>query len=198
MKPIYVIGIDVGLANMGVVKAELLPQGFAIVDAFVISTEKSDKKREVKVADDNIRRVMELVDKLYPVFDDDVIAICAEALSLPRNASAASKISLAFGAMATIATINNIPILQSSPQEVKKATVGTKSASKTEMIAAIKQRFPKMKWPKKTTLHEHQADATASIVSCLNHPVLVSAKKIMKDCDVSPPELKIVPFPAKS
>ena len=178
MRPL-IVGVDIGFAHLGIVKAELMPQGFTVISTDVICTEKSDKKRGVKAADDNIRRVTEIAEHLGRWIDDQIIVVCAEALSLPRNASAASKISLAFGALATVSALSNVPIIQASPQEVKIAVTGKKTASKAEMIAEIKKRHTKIKWPTPKSLEEHVADATSVIIACLNHPVIVSAKKMM-------------------
>jgi hypothetical protein len=68
------------------------------------------------------------------------------------------------------------------------AVAGKKSASKAEMIAEIKARFPKIKWPKPASLEEHVADAVSSIVSCLDHPVIIATKKMMNDSDYLPTE----------
>jgi Holliday junction resolvasome RuvABC endonuclease subunit len=172
------VGLDIGFAHLGIVKAELMPQSIKILDAKVILTEKSDKKREVKAADDNIRRTAELASELYSWLDEEVVAICAESQSWPRNSSACSKLGMSWGVVTTLSVLEDIPIIQSSPQEIKLAVAGTKSASKLQVI---EQRFPKMKWPTRSAHKEHVADATAAIISCLNHPVIIATKKLLRE-----------------
>ena len=65
------------------------------------------------------------------------------------------------------------PFLEVSPLEVKLCSVGTKTATKAEMIAWAMEKFPNAPWPYhhgqlNASLAEHMADACAAIHAGLN------------------------------
>lgn len=69
------------------------------------------------------------------------VVITAEAYSPPRNASVAGKQGLVYGAIFSIAQYDDTPIICSTPQEIKKAVCGDRSASKLAIIRACKKRY---------------------------------------------------------
>lgn len=174
----YLLGLDTGFSSIGVARLGIVAQGFTFVDATVIRTKKSDKKRKVKAADDNMRRVQEITQQLDPWFADDIVAVCCEAQSWPRQASVASKVAQTWGVVGCLAALRGIPVVQSSPQEVKLALVGNKSASKDDIIKAIRKKFPTVPWPRATGLHEHMADAIASALACQDDMVVQTVRRM--------------------
>ncbi len=174
----FLLGFDVGFSSIGIARLGIVAQGLTFVDAEVVQTKKSGKKREVRAADDNMRRVAEIAMKLDRWVKDDIVAICCESQSWPIQKQVCIKIAFTWGVIGTLACLRGIPILQSSPQEVKDLLVGNKSASKDDIIKAIRKKFPTVPWPKAKGLHEHMADAIASGLACQNHAVIQAVRKM--------------------
>jgi len=173
-----VLGIDPGLATCGLAAVDLQPPSLAkrpdvLVRAWVVRTEKSARKLDVRAADDHSRRARELAAEVATAIGiHRPLAVAIEAPSWPRNAATAAKIGIAFGAIYALAQEHRLPLVQASPQDIKRAVTGSKTASKDEVIAAIEARFPDIEWPTQTTLWEHAADAVGAVVANLDADVL--------------------------
>ena len=177
------LGVDPGFASVGVAVVEVGSASELIMDVRVFTTEKSDKKRKVRASDDNFDRTQRLYIALRDyVVEYGVSAICAEAMSCPRNASVAGKMSLFWGALASVAAQYQLPLVQASPQEMKRVVAGAPSASKVDMAVALRSRYPgqfdsfSSKFPKAE--HEHGFDAAAAVVACLNSDVLQLIRRL--------------------
>lgn len=165
-----ILGLDPGFANLGY--AIVSASGTSVKAMGLISTEKSNKKLNVRASDDNALRTREITRALVALKNyGNIVAICAECMSFPRNSSAASKMSLAWGAIIAFAVLHaEIPIIQSSPQAIKKAVCGNKTASKEEVQSELRVRFsdehldehlhglPPGSW-------EHPFDALGSVIA---------------------------------
>lgn len=174
-----VLGIDGGFASMGLAAVELLPDNERVIKAWVVCTELSAKKRGVKAGDDTCRRARELAFAVGRAVDAyDPIAIAIESPSWPRNCGVAAKMGVAFGVVFALSETHRLPLVMASPQEVKRAVCGAKTASKDEIIHAIEMRYPEIGWPKRTTLWEHAADAVGVVVACLDSPALQMARQL--------------------
>ena len=174
-----VLGVDPGFAALGLAAVEIgagAPQPRA---AWVERTEPSPRKRAVRASEDNVRRAQELANALERAIAEwQPVALAAETMSWPRNAGAVAKVALAWGAVCACASRHALPVVQASPQDVKRALVGRKSASKEEVIAEVERRFPELELPEARTLQEHAADATAVVLACLDSPVLGMARQL--------------------
>lgn len=182
-----VLGVDPGLSMFGYALVCLRSGGEDILELGVIETKKSSNKRRVLASDDNLRRAREIVLGIRTVCGSDVPkVICAESMSFPRNASSSAKIGMAWGVLAAISEFGQVPVVQASPQEVKKVVCGNKAASKVEVETALvlrygegtgihsfRRRFAKGK-------HEHGFDALAAVVACLDSEVLRMARGMAK------------------
>ena len=183
MKSVHLLGLDPGLATMGWTVIEFTPTGDKFVEAGVLRTEKSDKKRVVLASDDNLRRAREAADKLYYLFQTyQFSAICAESMSFPRSSSAAAKVAMVWGALAMLTAVHPISVVQASPQEVKKHLCGKRDASKEEVEAEVKKRYPTMEAaladvPK--SFREHPYDAAAVLLTAMDKSELIRAIRNM-------------------
>ena len=73
---------------------------------------------------------------------------------------------IVWGVIASVSEQLSIPMLQSSPIEIKKALAGHGKAGKDEMVDAVKNKFPNLILPPQTTLQEHCADAVGAVMAC--------------------------------
>jgi len=192
MQTPLVIGIDPGFASFG--WAMLTPDG-EVVGLGVLRTAPSDKKAKVLASHDNVRRTRELARDFGALLDGRmpgkpeeyqhtpfgqapseggaaVRLIAAESMSFPRNASAASKMAMAWGMIVGAATLRDLPLVQASPQTVKKRICGDMKASKKDienaMVARYGQGLFRMLKGVPAGSHEHAFDALAVARACLD------------------------------
>lgn len=168
----HILGIDPGMASTGVGLVEILPTGdLRFVSAGVIRTTKSNKKQNIKAADDTFQRAQHIAGKILHIVEKfDIKLICAESMSFPRNASAAAKMAMTWGILATITEERKLPLLQATPQEIKKKLAGAIAASKQDVQKAVQNRLgaeiAKVLASTPQTQHEHAYDALGAILAC--------------------------------
>lgn len=184
-----VLGVDPGFASTGFALMRLgaRPEDDGVVRLGVIWTEPSAKKRKVLAADDNARRGRELARALHALLEEPlrgcplfvpgarVVLAAAEAMSYPRNAASAAKMAICWGVLLALLDRRALALAQASPQEVKRAVAGTKSAAKEQVRDALWERFGRSHL-EHLLLHadvpggerEHAYDALASIVASLD------------------------------
>ena len=184
-KGVYVLGADPGFASFGYTVVELLPDSEQILAINVIRTKKDERKGKVLASDDNFRRTRAIYSALKGVLQEyPIVALTAEAMSYPRNAAAAGKMSLAWGVIASLAEEFQLPTAQATPQRIKKTLCGNIKATKEEVQDELRRRYkgqffgfqealPKTQW-------EHGFDAVGSVVTCLDSDVLRMARGMAK------------------
>lgn len=176
-----VIGVDPGFASIGYAVVRIEPE-FEVVEALgVIRTEKSDAKRNVMASDDNLRRAREIYEAVRGILTPSPFAICAETMSFPRNSGAAAKVAMCWGVIASLSAEKGIPVVQASPQEIKKVLCGARGASKEEVQEAVLKRYPENVVLRELTgiipsQREHAFDAVAAVVACLKSDVMRVAR----------------------
>ncbi len=174
-----VLGIDSGLASCGVALVRLRPAGEELLKVQVFTSKPSDRKLEVRAADDTGRRARELGAFLEQrIAEAHPVAIALEAPSWPRNAGSAAKLGVAFGVVFGLAELHRLPIVMATPMDVKLSATGSKVATKDDVIQAVETRFPGILWPPQTTLWEHAADACAVVLACLDSEALRMARRL--------------------
>lgn len=188
MNGVPVLGIDPGFANCGYAQVALEGDGtLRPLNMGVFETDKSSAKRNVLASDDNVRRAREIYRFLRVLLRDGsvgpVCAICAETMSFPRSSSVAAKMAMCWGVVAALSEEFDIPILQTTPQGLKLAVCGNKSASKEEVQQALEKRFGEKLLTdlvKETTpsKQEHPFDALGAVVACSSSEVLRLARRM--------------------
>jgi Holliday junction resolvasome RuvABC endonuclease subunit len=162
---IRVAAIDPAFVNFGIARlllnTELLT--LEVENLVVLKTENGvTKKNKVKKNADDLRRAMELHAGFHHHVKD--CSLCfAEIPSGSQSAAASKSLGIALGVVASCP----IPIIQVQPTDTKMAAVGTKTASKEEMIEWATRRYPAAPWKKRklkgelvfTNDNEHIADA---------------------------------------
>ena len=164
-RKIKILCIDPSMRNTALVLFEVCPDTLEAVAVFstTISTEKS-KSKQIRASSDLIQRcrnLHELAQHYLKIYQPDLIFAETPAGSQNANGMKAYALSCYL-----LATLTPEPI-EVTPIEVKKATVGTKTASKAEMIAWAFEKHPEVNWkldkagiPQIST-EEHKADAVA-------------------------------------
>ena len=178
----FVLGLDPGFRNLGYSVMEIASWGQKVHVAGAFKTDKSDKKRKVLAADDNFRRGREISKFLNELMEQwKVSAICTEAMSFPRNAGAAVKIAIAWGVIVALAERRRLAVVQASPQEIKLALCGSKSASKEDVEAAVEKLYSVAPLLEGTarTFHEHAYDSVAAIVTCVDSDVMQAIRNLV-------------------
>lgn len=111
-------------------------------------------------------QVTELVEEHVPA------VICAEIPSAgAKSASAIKSLAYATALTAALAAHTSLPLLQFSPGDLKMHVGGSLKTTKPEIQAAMfsKYNFPEL--PKRKPLHEHIADAAATLSAAESDPV---------------------------
>lgn len=174
MPKIIVAGLDGSKRNFGVAKIALDTDTLEmeIVDLHLIKTQK-DPSKQVRKSSDNLRSAQEIASQLPGLLED-----CASAfIEVPSGGQSYDAV-LGFGIVIGIYASLPIPTVEVSPGETKLATVGTRTASKQEMIEWATEKFPDAPWRRTkrggvmvpTLDNEHLADAVAIVHAGIRTP----------------------------
>lgn len=182
--PTRVLGVDPGFASLGYAVVDLDDVSETPLCMGVVETKKNNRKQKVLACEDNFVRAQELIRQVHALVTSyDVKAICAEAMSFPRNASTAAKMALAWGAMAALCDYESMPMVQATPQQIKKVVASKRTASKTDIQDALVNRYPevdRMLDNLAKTKREHAADALGAVVAALDSDVIRMVRKLGK------------------
>jgi len=183
-----VLGLDPGFACIGYAVVELPSEGGERpINMGVFRTEKSSKKQKVFASDDNVRRAREIYLFLRDLATDGacgpVSAICAETMSFPRSSSVAAKMAMCWGAIAALSEQFNIPVIQASPQQLKKSVTGSKTSDKEAVQKALKKRYGKALLDESCrdvlpSMLEHPYDALGAVVATLDSELMRMARRV--------------------
>lgn len=176
------LGIDPGLAHFGWGLVAVADGKLDVVSAGCFVTEKSDKKRKVLSADDNVRRAQQLARSLMNLVvikGNAIRIICAESMSAPRHSSSAAKLSLSWGVVSALSVVYGIPLVQASPQEIKLAATGKRNASKEDIQEAMRRELPGAEAAVSKTVTrkddlEHPYDALAAVWACRHSQLAIA------------------------
>lgn len=171
-----ILALDVAFAHLGWAIMEPKGKGWICLDAYVIETKKSDKKKNIRAAPDALRRCIELFDVLNTIITRcEIKGIIAE---IPpgggQNSNAVKLMGMASAVVAVAARVHDLPVEWTDPLDGKRALTGKKNASKKLMMLAAAKSYPgstktfKFKKGSKKEYenrYEHTADAIAAFVS---------------------------------
>lgn len=172
----HVIGFDPGFASLGwaecVISREGVPE---FTRGGVLKTKPTAKKRRVRAVDDNLRRTRLLARQIDELIRNATF-VCIEALIFGGKGKAAKpstmgKQGLVVGAIVTACELRSKPLLQATPQEIKKTLTGAQNASKEELADALRRRFNLVDVVLNRlnkTDRDHCSDAIGAIVACLD------------------------------
>jgi len=175
-----IVSIDPSLRNTALVYSELTDGVVKVIDSVTIETEKS-KQKQVRASSDLIQRCDVLhrhVNKFLEKHSPEIIFV-----ETPSGSQSASGMKNYGVSCYLIATLRPRAI-EVTPTEVKKATVGTKTASKHEMIAWAFDKHPEAPWTLRNDFplakQEHMADAIAIIYAGMITPAFDWIKSVTR------------------
>lgn len=172
---VLVVGIDAALANMGFIKVAVDPKTLKVkrVVALLVAQTEPGEDEVAHVNHDRLRRARDLLQEMRAFCYGARIA-CAEVPEGSKSANAAWALGLATGLLAAC----SLPMVEVRPVEVKKASTGSKTASKDDIINWAVGLFPDAPWMKQggrvLKKNEHAADALAAIYAALQKPKFVN------------------------
>jgi Holliday junction resolvasome RuvABC endonuclease subunit len=165
MNELRLVGLDPALNNLGVAYAHynLETMALRITNLSLVHTENQAGKQVRKNSDD-LRRARELVGHLM-LAQNVCDLFIAEIPTGSLSARGTMSNGIMIGALASLRK----PIIEVLPADVKKATVGVKTATKEEMIEWATANYPDAGWitmKRKgeavlVKKNEHLADAVA-------------------------------------
>lgn len=166
---IRVVGLDPSMSNFGMafMHLDLETLNLKLDSLLLIETEKKANK-VVRQNSDDLRRCQEITWKYHKA----VKAFGAQfAFSEVPTGAQSARAMLANGIVLGVLASCPIPLIQVQPTETKMATVGTKTASKQEMIEWSGETYPDGPWLRHKSKgqmvlslkNEHLADATAVV-----------------------------------
>ena len=169
MTQILVAGVDPSLNNFGLSKATVdIETKSVVLHALELVTTESDtaNKKVVRKNSDDLERARKLHKGLL-TFIKDVDLVVVEIPVGSQSARAMASYGICIGVLAAI----DKPFIQVTPTEVKLVSVGSKTASKAQMIEWATKLYPNADWltqKRNGTLqyiskNEHLADSVAAI-----------------------------------
>lgn len=175
MAVLKVIGFDPSLRNWGIAAGLLDTEtGKLSIKTLRVTQTKEPKGKDVRVNSDDLRSAKELMEGVLP-FVEQANLIFVEVPSGTQSAKGAMASGICIGVLGAIRATGT-PFFEVTPIEVKKATVGSKTATKAEMIAWAMSAHPEAPWPMQKQkgvmipiagTAEHMADAVAAIYAGL-------------------------------
>jgi Holliday junction resolvasome RuvABC endonuclease subunit len=162
-----VAGLDGSLRNFGIARMWLdtVTLDLSVQDLILIKTEKS-KDKQVRRSSDYLSAAIALKEGCQKA----MLGVTTAFYEVPaggQDYNAVMGFGIVIGTYASLA----VPGAEVSPGETKKAAVGTKTASKQEMIEWAMEKFPEAPWRTRklkgeivpTNDNEHLADAVAIV-----------------------------------
>ena len=157
-----IVSFDPSLANFGMAALilDFETMQLSVQDLVLTETERRVNKM-VRQNSDDLRRARDIHATYTKFAQRGKIAF----VEIPTGAQSA-RAAFAFGATVGLLAACPVPIIQLQPSEVKLATVGTKTASKEEMIEWATKKYPDAPWLRTKAgrllnSNEHLADAVA-------------------------------------
>jgi Holliday junction resolvasome RuvABC endonuclease subunit len=190
MKLLRVAGIDPSLSNFGMVKGTVdLSSACPVFDLkqLLLQSSQSDKanQKSVRKNSDDIERAR-LLHNAMQAFIQDVDIVMVEVPVGSQSARAMASYGICVGILASV----GVPMIQVTPTEVKMAAVGSKTATKAEMIQWATGLYPEADWLKHKSKgewvlgnkNEHLADAVGAVFAGARTDQFKQATVFWKAC----------------
>ncbi len=171
----FLFCIDAGFTHTGMSLFKVNDGKFIFEKAYTVVTEKSSKKKQLRVADDDAERtklIIKGINEFIKEYETDKIMAAVE---LPhggaRGARAIRTMGIVAGAIVTYLEMKNWPAEYVTPDDVKLAVAGNKKASKDEIMEKVRKILieHKHKLPKTKNEFEHIADSIGVALHIKKH-----------------------------
>lgn len=176
-----VVGMDPSLSNWGFALAELDMETLQprLLEIYTQKTEPGkDRKRVRKNSDDLIRA--RLLHEAVKKYSSRASIAFVEVPHGSQSARSMASYGVCIGVLAGV----GIPLIQLTEQELKLATTGKKTSTKSEMIEWVVQRHSEVKWAmhkgRPAGSNEHMADAVGAIYAGIKTDDFRSALAMLK------------------
>jgi len=166
------LGFDPGWAHFGYAIADVLLDETTRLEVVPIelgtwSTKPSAKKQRIRQANDDRRRGMELADAIFKLIARrNPSMLCAESPVGSRMARQAGVLGRANGIVDAVAATYELPLLEATPVDLKKAVAGNGKAGKEHVESALRRRYMTGRELFGDTVPDHAWDALGAIVAC--------------------------------
>jgi Holliday junction resolvasome RuvABC endonuclease subunit len=186
------VSADPGFANIGFAIVDLLAIGGADLVATKLVTTTPSKKK-ITQHEDEKQRLEEIEDAFIAFIDEHnpTVMVTEEPGKCLMRRNIGGKVQwqtnpkllrtscLMWGSIHGICRSRGIYCVSVGSQAIKKTLCNKKNASKADVIAAVKSRFPGYtKWPKSKKV-EHVADAVGAAITGFTDPaVMVMLKRL--------------------
>lgn len=179
-----ILSLDISMSNLGMAKAiyDTETKQLTITECMTISPVIT-KTKTVRQNSKDIERAKQLFDGLFnPMKDADIV--CAEVPVGSQSARAMCSYGISVAILAAVAIIKP-NFIEVSPLEVK-LTVGSKTASKTDVIKWVVAKHPTAplelyRGQINLSKAEHQADAIVAIHAAMKTPLFKQIINLYKD-----------------
>lgn len=178
---VTVIGVDPSLANWSMCRAQVSLSTLEVVNIerlLLVPTAKATAK-SVRASSDDLRRACELHDA-FQRFCRGAAVVVAEIPSGTQSARGAMSNGICLGFLAACP----IPVIQVSPLETKLASVGSKNATKPQIIDWASTLYPDAEWLRSRgrliAANEHLADAVGIVHAGVRTPELRQAISMLR------------------
>ena len=173
-----ILGIDPGWASLGWGLLDLGSPRPRCLGAGVIRTKVNPKANR---CDDNVERCAVIHDALSKLHKEHrFIIIAAEAQSWTRFAKSDRGVAMAWGVIAATAERFSCPVVQITPQEIKRRVTGASSARKAHVQTAIEnmvQDAPGFLEALAKSQQNHASDALAVAVASQAHDLVRAVRR---------------------
>ena len=147
MTRITTLGFDLGIANTGLAVVELEKHTYTLHKTQLITSTPKDTESV------RLLNIWEAVNEILDTKGLDFTAVAIEKVFHGRNVSSSIKTGKAIGAVLCAAAQHDIPVIELTPQQVKKASGLSGKANKNNLLRAASHIFGK------DIATHHEADA---------------------------------------
>lgn len=172
-----ILGFDPSMRNWGIAKAAYSPDTGIQIDSINVIQPDVTKCKSVRVNSRDLQIATILCSEIAIVIEQvKPHIVFAEIPIGSQSARSMAGYGMCIGILSSLRA-TGVTIYEVTPTEVKLATVGTKTATKSQMITWAYDTYPGINWPmyKKGGLScvceskaEHMADAIATIHAGIN------------------------------
>jgi len=179
MDPVAIVGVDPGLANLGLCEV-VVDQDVSLGSYRAVKTKPAPKKRRPYAHDDLMRRWFELHTAFLEFIaglDHDVVAVVLESVSWVRNSSTMAGIGGTYGLLIGHARFRGWPVLQVRPQELKQHLTDGANTNKGAVFDGLQERmgYPPVMDENDFCTSDHVVDAAAVAITALDTSEILRA-----------------------